>query len=112
MKLTVIGAGAWGTTLAALASEHLPTTLWAREPAVVNAIHDRRENTLFLPGFPLPGQLSVTRSPDAVAGADFVVVAVPSPHVRAVLAMLVDGSPRTLWWSASPKASKLGLGGG
>ena len=50
MKLTVIGAGAWGTTLAALASEHLPTTLWAREPAVVDAIHDHRENTLFLPG--------------------------------------------------------------
>jgi glycerol-3-phosphate dehydrogenase (NAD(P)+) len=87
MKLTVIGAGAWGTTLAALASEHLPTTLWAREPAVVNSIHDNRENTMFLPGFPLPGQLSVTLDlPAAVAGADLVVVAVPSPHVRAVLA--------------------------
>ena len=64
-----------------------PTTLRGREPAVVNAIHDRRENTLFLPGFPLPGPLSVTLDlPAAVAGADFVVVAVPSPHVRGVLA--------------------------
>ena len=87
MNLTVIGAGAWGTTLAALASERLPTRLWTREPAVVNAIRDQRENTMFLPGFPLPEQLAVTVDlSSAVAGADFVVVAVPSPHVRAVLA--------------------------
>ena len=98
MNLTVIGAGAWGTTLAALASEHLPTKLWAREPAVVNAIRDHRENTLFLPGFLLPEQLAVTVDLSAaVAGADFVVVAVPSPHVHAVLAVLADRSPRTPW---------------
>ena len=86
VRLTIIGAGAWGTTLAALASEHLATTLWAREPLVVSAIQEHGENTPFLPGFPLPPGLAVTvdlRS--AVAGADMVIVAVPSPYVRDVL---------------------------
>ena len=45
MQLTVIGAGAWGTTLAALASEHVSTTIWAREQAVADAIRDSHENT-------------------------------------------------------------------
>ena len=87
MRLTVIGAGAWGTTLAALASEQLPTTLWAREPPVLNAIRERGENALFLPGFRLPEQLAVTVDlRAAVSGADLIVVAVPSPYVRDVLA--------------------------
>jgi glycerol-3-phosphate dehydrogenase (NAD(P)+) len=86
VKNAIIGAGAWGTTLAALASEQSPTTIWAREPAVVNAINERRENSMFLPGFPLPERLGVTIDlSDAVSGADMVVVAVPSPYVRAVL---------------------------
>ena len=87
VRLTIIGAGAWGTTLAAVASEHLATTLWAREPPVLTAIHEHGENTPFLPGFPLPPALDVTvdlRS--AVVGADMVIVAVPSPYVRDVLA--------------------------
>lgn len=86
VRLTIIGAGAWGTTLAALASEHLATTLWAREPPVLNAIHEHGENTPFLPGFPLPPALDVTVDlQSAVADADMVIVAVPSPYVREVL---------------------------
>ncbi len=86
MQLTVIGAGAWGTTLAALACERVSTTIWAREQAVADAICVRHENPAFLPGFSLPGQLSATVDlATAVAGADVVVVAVPSPYVRRVL---------------------------
>jgi glycerol-3-phosphate dehydrogenase (NAD(P)+) len=86
MKLTVIGAGAWGTTLAALASERIPTTLWAREPTVADDVCSRHENTAFLPGFALPAQLVATNDLAAAVGdADVVIVAVPSPHVRRVL---------------------------
>ena len=86
MQLTVIGAGAWGTTLAALACERVPTTIWAREQDVADAICVRHENQAFLPGFSLPGQLSATVDlATSVAGADVVVVAVPSPFVRSVL---------------------------
>jgi glycerol-3-phosphate dehydrogenase (NAD(P)+) len=86
MQLTVIGAGAWGTTLAALASEHVATTLWAREQAVADTIRDVHENTAFLPGFSLPSQLSVSVDLAAsLAGADVVFVAVPSPYLRRVM---------------------------
>ena len=86
VRVTIIGAGAWGTTLAALASEHLPTTLWARELPVLTTIHAHGENTLFLPGFQLPPGLAVTVDLRAAAfGADMVIIAVPSPYVRDVL---------------------------
>jgi glycerol-3-phosphate dehydrogenase (NAD(P)+) len=85
-QLTVIGAGAWGTTLAALASEHVATTLWAREQAVADSIRDDHENTAFLPGFSLPPQLSATVDLAAsLAAADVVLVAVPSSYVRRVM---------------------------
>ena len=85
-KLTVIGAGAWGTTLAALASERVPTTLWARNGGVADEVCSRHQNTAFLPGFTLPAQLGATVDlAAAVGGADVVVVAVPSPFVRGVL---------------------------
>jgi glycerol-3-phosphate dehydrogenase (NAD(P)+) len=60
--------------------------MWAREPGVVDSIMSRRENDMFLPGFTLPEQLEVTNDLQAALdGADVVVVAVPSPHLRAVV---------------------------
>ena len=50
MKVAVIGAGAWGTTLASLLSARADTTLWAREPEVVASIREMCENVPFLPG--------------------------------------------------------------
>ncbi|MEM8648288.1 MAG: 3-hydroxyacyl-CoA dehydrogenase NAD-binding domain-containing protein, partial [Pseudomonadota bacterium] len=44
----VVGAGAWGTALAAVASRAgRETLLWAREPEVVAAITERNENSMF-----------------------------------------------------------------
>jgi glycerol-3-phosphate dehydrogenase (NAD(P)+) len=86
-RVAVVGAGAWGTTLGALACARGPTTLWAREPEVVGTIRGRHENRLFLPDFKLPADLLATTSFDeALSGADVVVVAVPAQHVRAVMA--------------------------
>ena len=85
--VAVVGAGAWGTTLSALASAHGPTTLWAREPEVVTTMRDRHENGLFLPDVTLPAGIhATTELEEAVAGADVVVVAIPAQHVRAVMA--------------------------
>src|SRR5919197_16848 len=85
----VIGAGAWGTTLARhLAERGLDVRLWAYEAAVVDAIRERRENTLYLPGVPLPS-MTVTHSLKAAAGdADLVIFAVPSHAARSVLTEL------------------------
>src|SRR5690606_30607581 len=54
--VTVLGAGSWGTALAALIARHgHPTVLWGRDAAVVEAIAARHENPRYLAGVPLPG---------------------------------------------------------
>jgi glycerol-3-phosphate dehydrogenase (NAD(P)+) len=85
-QASVIGAGAWGTTLACLlASRSLPVTLWAYEAEVVEAIRRKRENALFLPGIALPPLLAATESLEkAVQGADLLLFAVPSHAARSV----------------------------
>jgi glycerol-3-phosphate dehydrogenase (NAD(P)+) len=63
-----------------------PTTIWALEDQVAEEINARRSNSLYLQGFELPAALRATRSmEEATRPADVVVMAVPSPHFRAVL---------------------------
>ncbi len=97
-QVAVIGAGAWGTALARhLAAKEIPVRLWAYEPEVVHGIERRRENHVFLPGVPLPATLSATNSlPDALAGVDCLVFAVPSHVARPVLRQLAALVPQTI----------------
>jgi glycerol-3-phosphate dehydrogenase (NAD(P)+) len=87
---SVIGAGAWGTTLARhLVNQGLTVKLWAYENEVVERINLKQENALFLPGITLPQTLSATHSlQDAVVRTDMIVLAVPSHAMRAVLGQL------------------------
>lgn len=89
-KVSVIGAGAWGTTLARLlADKGLHVRLWAYEPEVVNAIRTKQENTLFLPGVKLPPSIAPTASlAEAVRESELLVFAVPSQAARSVLRQL------------------------
>lgn len=79
-SVAVLGAGSWGTALAALIARHdHDTVLWGRDAAAVAAIDKAHENTHYLPGVVLPSTLRAT--PDlaaALGGADLVLVAVPS----------------------------------
>jgi glycerol-3-phosphate dehydrogenase (NAD(P)+) len=78
--VAVLGAGSWGTALAALiARAGHDAVLWGRDAATVAAIADRHENTRYLPGITLPASLRATTDlAAAVARADLVLVAVPS----------------------------------
>jgi glycerol-3-phosphate dehydrogenase (NAD(P)+) len=95
----VIGAGAWGTTLAKhLAQKGLPIQLWAYEREVVDAINATHENSQFLPGVNLPPVLKATSSlVQATEGCESIVFAVPSHVARPVLQQLApvlpDGVP-------------------
>ena len=95
MKIAVLGAGAWGTTLAhMLAKNGVETVLWAREPEVVAAIRDTRENTAFLPGVTLSDALVVESDPEtAFPGADYFLVVIPSQFIRPALAGFRDILP-------------------
>ena len=88
MKAAVMGAGSWGTTFAqVLCDAGTSVTLWARRPAVAQAICTRHENPDYLPGTPLPASLAATHDPaQALEGADFVVLAVPAQSLRQNLA--------------------------
>jgi glycerol-3-phosphate dehydrogenase (NAD(P)+) len=88
-SFAVIGGGSWGTTVAALAARHSPTVLWARRPAVAEAIVREHVNHEYLPGEELPTALRATSSlADAVRDADVLIMAVPSHGFRDVLAAL------------------------
>lgn len=86
MRIAVVGAGSWGTTVAALASENAGVTLWARRPELAEAIDEAHENPDYLPGRALPPALSATADLDAaVRDADVLVMGVPSHGYRDVL---------------------------
>jgi glycerol-3-phosphate dehydrogenase (NAD(P)+) len=79
----VLGAGAWGTAVAkALAENGHDVTIWAREPALVEAINGRHENETYLPGVRLPGNLHASTEPlDAANGMEAIFLGVPSPFL-------------------------------
>ncbi|MGZ8762369.1 MAG: NAD(P)H-dependent glycerol-3-phosphate dehydrogenase [Acidimicrobiia bacterium] len=86
MKVAVVGAGSWGTAVAALVATNADPVLWARDPALAARIDTEHENPEYLAGIELPARLRATGSiDDACAGADVVVLGVPSHGLRAVL---------------------------
>lgn len=86
MKVAVVGAGSWGTTVAILTAGNADTTLWVRRPEAAARIASTRENAEYLPGVELPPQVHPTSSlEDACSGADVVVMGVPSHGFREVL---------------------------
>ena len=80
MQVAVIGAGSWGTTVAALAAANAPTTLWARRPELAAAIGETRVNSDYLPDLVLPENLHCTSDlEEAVSGAEVIVSLRRSP---------------------------------
>lgn len=94
-RLAVIGGGAWGTALACVAVRAGCTvTLSARDPDVVAAIEQRRENPLYLPGIALEPAIRATGDhAAALGGAEAALVAVPAQFVRGVLTRLAPVLP-------------------
>lgn len=92
MKTAVLGAGAWGTTLAKVLSEggHA-VTLWGHNPAGLEEVRRTGRNERYLPGIELPR--TWTFEPDArraAAGKEVVIAAVPSSAFRELTAGLSD----------------------
>ncbi|HVW34399.1 MAG TPA: NAD(P)H-dependent glycerol-3-phosphate dehydrogenase, partial [Acidimicrobiia bacterium] len=87
MRLAVIGAGSWGSTVAALGTRNAGhVTLWARRPELAERIAASGANGDYLPGRPLGPVTATARFDEALDGADVVALAVPSHGFRSVLA--------------------------
>jgi len=100
MKLSVLGAGAWGTALAANWAPHLDVTLWGRNAAELDAMRDARVNARYLPGCPLPDTLHFDPDFDRITDAsDLIVIAVPTSGLRTTLEALARHAklPPLVW---------------
>ena len=88
-KISVIGAGAWGTALAQVyAAAGHDTVLWAREKHLADSLAQDRENKTYLPGFTLAPGLRVTNDLAEAAQSDIILNVIPAQHVRTNLALL------------------------
>jgi glycerol-3-phosphate dehydrogenase (NAD(P)+) len=92
MKITVIGAGAWGTALARLLQQgNHQVTLWGHIPEWLEEIRQTGRNERFLPGIELPREVAFeTNLSRAIEEAECVVVAVPSQPFRDVTRHLAN----------------------
>ncbi len=87
--VTVLGAGSWGTTVAALATRNAAVRLWARSHETVAEINTDHRNSRYLAGLDLPAELRATASlAEAVDHADVLVLGVPSHVLRATLELV------------------------
>jgi len=94
MKVTVLGAGAWGTALTRLLQQGGNTvTLWGHLAEWLGEIGRTGRNERFLPGIEVPREVVLQSDlPRAVQGAECIVVAVPSQPFREVTRQLADYS--------------------
>ena len=89
----IVGGGAWGTALAQLlAADGAPVQIWAREADVVAAINAEHRNPVFLPGAALSPSLKATENLTDLADCDALLIVVPVPYLRPVLADLPLGN--------------------
>lgn len=99
-RVAVLGAGSWGTALAAVAARRRPTLLWARQAAQAAAIQATHENARYLPGVSLPPALDITDDLDqalsrtaADGGVPLLILGVPVAGLDAMCRELARRLP-------------------
>jgi glycerol-3-phosphate dehydrogenase (NAD(P)+) len=93
-RVAVLGAGAWGTAIAAVLSARLQVVLWARDPAQAERIAAERRNERYLAGVELPDSLGISASLEkAVGGASLILAATPVAGLRALAETLPAEAP-------------------
>jgi glycerol-3-phosphate dehydrogenase (NAD(P)+) len=95
--VAVLGAGAWGTAIAAVLAPRLDVALWARDAAAAQSMSSTRRNQRYLPDVELPAALSITSDlTRAMQGARLALLATPVAGLRELLGRL-RGAPPLVW---------------
>lgn len=91
-KVSVIGAGSWGTALALLLhTNHHEVTVWSIDHSEIKMLDEQREHKLKLPNIFLPDEMKFTTDlKEAMTEKDLIVLAVPSPFVRSTSKMMKE----------------------
>ncbi len=100
MKVTVLGAGSWGTTLALVLNQnnHL-VTCWSFDKNDIEAIKKSKENKKFLPGITIPDSINFSNDLQAsINSAEVIIVAIPSHAVRSVVQSIDLSAKKDLIW--------------
>lgn len=82
-KICIIGAGGWGTALAALlANKGFDIALWTREDYLISEINENHHNSTFLPGIKIPGNVISINNLNEIKQYRLIVIAVPTQYIR------------------------------
>lgn len=96
MRVSVLGAGSWGTTVASIAARNAETLIWARRGETVDEINRDHRNSSYLKDLPLHKKLRATADLDeALRDCDVLVMGVPSHSMRDTLKQV---APRVRPW--------------
>lgn len=87
MRISVLGAGSWGTTLAVLLNYNgHEVSLWEYKKSYAKSLNKHRENKIFLPGIKIPSDIKITYTlQDCLDDQHMIIIAVPSQFIRSVL---------------------------
>ena len=103
-KISVIGAGGWGTALASLlADSRAQVRLWAHNPAVAEELVSKRTNETYLPGVRLPPNVYATGELADTLDAELVLIVTPSKAIREIAAQIavLGPNPNTVFVSCT-----------
>ncbi|WP_394780131.1 NAD(P)H-dependent glycerol-3-phosphate dehydrogenase [Undibacterium sp.] len=103
MKITILGAGAWGTALAMSLAARNDMLLWGRNTALMQQMAETRDNNTYLPGFTLPAGLQVTADFDVALKhvadpADLLILATSVAGLRPALQQCLPYAPKRVVW--------------
>ncbi|PHA03618.1 NAD(P)H-dependent glycerol-3-phosphate dehydrogenase [Bacillus pseudomycoides] len=109
-KITVVGAGSWGTALAmVLADNGHDVRLWGNRMELMNEINEKHENSRYLPGITLPANIVAYSSlEEALAGVDTVLLVVPTKAYREVLGDMKELVSQPMTWIHASKGIEPG----
>lgn len=105
MKITMLGAGSWGTTLALILNQNNhQVTCWSFDRNDIEEIKKSKENKKFLPGISIPDSIEFTHDLEtSVSSAEVIVAAVPSHAVRPVVSELDLAEKKDVIWVSVAK---------
>jgi len=84
MKISVLGAGGWGTTLAMVLNQNKhKVTLWEYTHVYYETLINHRENFYYLPGVKIPKSIHITNDlEEAIRASDILIVSTPTQFIR------------------------------
>ena len=111
-RIAILGGGSWGTALSIVLSRGQAShklSLWIHDPALAEAVKREGENKVYLPGFKIPSEVSVSSDEcESLRGAEVILGVMPAPHARAVYTRVMPHIPQDAVFVSATKGLEPG----